>query len=405
MSIFKKIFLLIASLITLIIMCNIVYHYPSQEQIIEKTAILNGVSVAVRSIDIDDTNYEDVEFFEEILRDKRIVLLGEHANSNKTTYEAKSRIIRYLHERLGYNVVLYEAGLYDMWYMDTRDTLNPSVGISLLSNDECRPLWDYYQNSKQSENPILLGGFDIRPSGQIITTDLSRSIENYLSEKGVELVDYPSFRTMINSIYGNYWEFRNMENSLFDSIQSDLSLVLEQLKTDKDDYIDEIYYRYLSGIKVYNELRRGAPKRTSIYTLIADNMLWLVDEVYKEEKIIIWTTNAQIFNDDTHLNYKPLGTYIKERYGNASYSMAFTSYSSKRKNGHIYNASSNKSVEYLLHLNNNKYSFINLNNNERSFLDENVISNVSQIRNTQNNWKKQFDGVFFIDAATPFNAK
>ena len=37
-------------------------------------------------------------------------------------------MVRYLHEKLGYNVILYETGLYDMYLMnqDGRQRMNPS---------------------------------------------------------------------------------------------------------------------------------------------------------------------------------------------------------------------------------------------------------------------------------------
>ena len=371
--------------------------------------MLEGI---VTKVDIDD-----FAFLDEVLQDKRIVLLGEQLHNDGTTFEMKARIIKYLHDKLGFNVILYESGLYDMWYMGSRDTLNPNTGVFYFwgDNDECRPLWDYYRNSKQSENPIKLGGFDIQVSGRIGTVIRSQLIENYLSEKGIELDDYPNLRTMIDRIYGGiWWEYKKMENSLYDSIQNDLSLILDRLEKEKAGYIDEVYYRYLSGIKIYNELRwnydSGNPIRMHIRdSLMADNLIWLVEDVYKNEKIIVWAANIHIFTtalSEGEWYYKPMGASIKDRYKNDVYSMVFTSYARKNKAEHLYNVASNKSVEYLLYMNKNRYSFINLKDlPEDSFLNEDVISTVNQMMNIKNNWKNQFDGVFFIDAITPLNAK
>jgi hypothetical protein len=216
---------------------------------------------------------------------------------------------------------------------------------------------------------------------------------------------------MLDRINGSFWwENNQLEESLYHSIQTELSLILSELQKTKEGIADEIYYRYLAGIKVYNELRwnynPGDPIRMGVRdSLMADNLIWLADEVYKEDKIIIWAANIHIFNDGAHLPFKPMGAYIKEKYGNGVYAMATTSYARKTRNGHLYDVASNKSIEYLLHLNKNRYAFINLNNTEGTFLEDDIISTVNQMMSLKNNWKRQFDGMLFIDAITPLNAK
>ena len=398
-------------LIILIVECNIFYNFTSQENIEEKIAVLKSLATQV---DIDS---EDFSFLDDVLKDNRIVLLGEQLHSDGTAFEIKSQIIKYLHENLGYNVVLYEAGLYDIWYMDMQDTIKPQMGLYNFwwDNDECRPIWDYYQKCRQSENPIVLGGFDVQLTGQIDNTTRSELIKNHLSGKNIDLNEYPAFDKVINRLSQNWlWEFRKynkiLSETLHDSIQTDLSLILSELEKMKKNDTDEIYYRYLSGIKDYNELRwdynpGDLPRMNIRDSLMADNLIWLANEFYKDEKIIVWAANIHIFNSGNQ-TFKPMGAYIKERFEDEKYSMVFTSYARKKRNGHLYNVASNKSVEYLLHSSNNKFSYIDMKNvSGNSFLNEDVISTVNQMMSVKNNWKNQFDGVFYIDVVTPLGEK
>ena len=400
-------------LITLSVVCNIKYNYTDQDHIEEKTDLLAKIATAI------EVNEVDFSFLDELLEDKRIVLLGEQLHDDGTTFEVKSMFIKYLHDKLGYNVVLYEAGLYDMWYMGTQDTINPHTGLYAFwwDNEACHPLWDYYRACRQTENPILLGGFDVQLTGRINNSDRSGLIDNYLSDKQIDLSDYPAFNEVKNRMnYSLFWENKLIRETLHDSIQVDLLHLLAKLAETKEGYVDEVYYRYLSGIKEYNELRfdydPGDPTRMNVRdSLMAGNLIWLADEVYKDEKIIVWAANVHIFNNDNLYNsdnpyFKPMGAYLKEKFENDTYTMAFTSYARKNKAGHLYNAASNKSVEYLLHANKNKRLFLKTDDlPEDSFLNGEAISTVNQMMNIKNNWKKQFDGVFFIDAITSLNVK
>ena len=55
-------------------------------------------------------------------------------------------MVRYLHEKLGYNVILYETGLYDMYLMnqDGRQRMNPSKAVWTFwwGSNETKSLWN-----------------------------------------------------------------------------------------------------------------------------------------------------------------------------------------------------------------------------------------------------------------------
>ena len=40
-------------------------------------------------------------------------MLGEHPYDDGTTFVAKTRLVRFLHEQMGFNVLAFESGLYD----------------------------------------------------------------------------------------------------------------------------------------------------------------------------------------------------------------------------------------------------------------------------------------------------
>lgn len=57
--------------------------------------------------------YSDLAFLQPILADKRIVSLGEASHGATEYNSVKVRLIKYLHEKLGYNVIAFESNLAD----------------------------------------------------------------------------------------------------------------------------------------------------------------------------------------------------------------------------------------------------------------------------------------------------
>src|SRR5450631_1268156 len=67
----------------------------------------------IRSIEPADTDFSDLEGLAAAIGNSRIVLLGEQTHGEASTFLAKTRIIHFLHEKMGFNVLAFESGFYD----------------------------------------------------------------------------------------------------------------------------------------------------------------------------------------------------------------------------------------------------------------------------------------------------
>lgn len=68
--------------------------------------VLAQRAVAVRSIDPGDEDFADLQPIARALRNARIVLLGEATHGDGGTFLAKSRLIKFLHQELGFDVLV-----------------------------------------------------------------------------------------------------------------------------------------------------------------------------------------------------------------------------------------------------------------------------------------------------------
>ena len=152
----------------------------------------------IKSISMEYLDDNDLKVFDTILKDNRVLMLGENTHSDGATFKLKSRLIKYLHENLNYDIVLYEAGRYDTWIMNEemnqhrmRIHSDSIGGLGLFefwwANREMKPLIEYYQKTKISENPIELGGFDFQFSGVTLSGRRAKLLKDFLKKNNINI--------------------------------------------------------------------------------------------------------------------------------------------------------------------------------------------------------------------------
>lgn len=70
-------------------------------------------ALKARSLDPSDEDFADLEPQGEAIGDARFVLLGEASHGEGATSLAKGRLLRFLHQRKGFDLPAWEAGFYD----------------------------------------------------------------------------------------------------------------------------------------------------------------------------------------------------------------------------------------------------------------------------------------------------
>lgn len=74
---------------------------------------LRRSAVVLRTIDPADHDFADLEPLREVLRGRRVVVLGEATHGEGSTFLAKTRLIEFLHRELGFDVLAWETGMHD----------------------------------------------------------------------------------------------------------------------------------------------------------------------------------------------------------------------------------------------------------------------------------------------------
>lgn len=416
--------------------------------------------VAIRSLEFADEAYDDLEPLAGAIGSARLVLLGESSHGSGSDFKAKVRLIKFLCQRMDFDVIVWESGFHAMEQVNAalRSMGDPVAaakqGIFTIWSDtrEVAPLFKWVQASWLSRRPIEMAGFDTQMTaagaeellfedmrqfaaaspdvelGRTIKADVERAISAY-KKIGATPGSQAAVSTVGEAV-GSILDLVGRHRRLFEQTNGSRKLsfigrALENLRC-----LAELRYEAAQGTPGAVGVKLKDP--TAFFNRRdqenARNIRWLLDVGYPGRKIIVWAHNVHICKSAFGPKFGPLtqqsradsmvpmGQLIANRMQHDCYCIGFTSYDGSDswvtapKSAPI-PAVPADSLEARLHAIGRPYGFINL-RGRKSWPDD--ISKqrifVPEPGNSSNTpdgifaLPKQisiFDGIFFIDRMTP----
>jgi len=411
--------------------CLAIYHDPYIHPEANPTQLkeLARISHPIRTINPADTNYQDLTFFKDKLKGVDMVMLGEQFHGDGSAFLAKSRLIQFLHREMNFDVLLFESSIYDCFNLWENISKTPAVLPSDFNgalfhfwggSNETKDLRTYIMQHAQSAHPLILGGFDLQFSGEISNWERVWLMKSYLDKKHILFEkDYKQFSKIMESYY--YWIGRTGPITISEvdkqAIFSDLDNLIARLVGGQKTNEDKIFIQYLLGIKTElhyswmypDDIKKQSNVRDS---MMATNVIWLKEHLYKNKKIIVWAANYHIaydskYFDNPNKQNKKMGDYLKEKYDSSCYGINFISHLGKTynmMNGKTLPVSEgvNYGIESMLHTLGDPFAFIDLRSiSKNSFLNKKITMKFWAYQHETAHWSKITDGIFFIDQMKP----
>ena len=213
---------------------------------------------------------EKWNFLPEAAKGARIIALGESLHGVKEYNAYKLEIIKYLHERMGFNVIAIESDLAMNFFGNAHKN---RISDRLLLEKLFTPVWHTEHHLKLAkyvkQNPKLkIIGFDIVDINSINTALIDLSLKNIDSTKNER------------KILAHY---------------------------------AEIKARYKNEEHFYNGVRDS---------IMANNVIWILKELYPEEKIIISAANDHISKIKTS-KHGYMGALLAKEFKDVYFSIGF----------------------------------------------------------------------------------
>ena len=306
-------------------------------------------SSSIKSISPKETNFDDLKVIGDSIGDKKIVLLGEPNHGDGGAIQMKARLVKYLHEKKGFDVLLFEADLFSIMFgmtnlKDTTQTklrARENIYTCWTESNVSQDLWTYFNKQLLSEHPILLGGIDCRHSGDFAKNNFGSELTNVLSRNkyNIENTSFKIFVKNVNYLLKN--EFNSREDSVdVDNLNSELKSIKEYFEFGVSDPLRNLWLIEINNLSYFFDYLLNGKNR-DIY--MAQNFRLILNYIYPNKKIIVWSHNNHNvldvntyastdpdwanwwYSNDTYKTFSYLGAEIFREYGNQVYSLAITS--------------------------------------------------------------------------------
>ncbi|ASZ12821.1 erythromycin esterase family protein [Chitinophaga pendula] len=317
-----------------------------------------GAVSAIRTISPSDTGYADLEPLQAAIGDARIVLLGEQTHGEGSTFLAKTRLIRFLHERMGFDVLAFESGLYDcgrIWENTRtgariREEVSGSLFFMYAGSRQLLPLFDYIQERVGRRDELTVTGFESQHTGLKAKTVLFPDFEAYLRGRDARQVDtaWEVFRKVaLATMQSRQYRPGAAEQATFFRKLTSLEQLLADGEVSADNHFTGsggFWYRVLRSIRSQALRYWGVTAGNEMNARdeeMANNLIWLAERAYPGRKIIVWAHNGHIAKQTASLvtadsgyhrflsTFKPMGSIIHQHFGKAAYAIGFSGFSGR----------------------------------------------------------------------------
>lgn len=295
-----------------------------------------------------DKDFTDFSKLKPILEGVNIVMLGEQSHGEATAYDTKIKLIKYLHQELGFDLLVFESDFYacsKAWQMiengeNVRDAMGRSIFEIWSTTKDLIPLANYLETTKNSDKPLKLLGFDNKLTGKYSATYFIDDLSTYLQKVKPNILETEEWKHFTQSIHlVTQYEFKQLKKH---KAEQDLIFLLNliselgQLEPDSasDFWMQTLKstHSYLSDLSTKTDLRDKQ---------MSENLIW-IKEKHPNSKIICWGATShflynsekvrmkspiiQILGGNYYKKQPMMGVYIKNKFQEKVYNIGFTAY-------------------------------------------------------------------------------
>jgi erythromycin esterase len=407
--------------------------------------------VVVHSIDPqDDDDFSDLQPLKKIIGDARLVTLGEQSHGDGAVFYAKARLIKFLHQEMGFDVLAWESGMFDCREVD-RALRDPAKKMDQIARLGIFPIWtysaqvaptlEYVRSTLASETPIETCGFDHQFSAgaasawpaatiaffdkadpALMPEDIRESLTSGMQKAFGRTQEHQPTPHDIEAVMAQWKRIPALMDEHADALKKAHGAdEFTFMRRCADDAVVSCR-SLLEFLASQNAAERKATDNNTRDQRMAENLIWLVNERYKDRKIIAWMATMHAVHDvqkikspagigpDIYQGVINCGTASHKAIGEKMYTIGFTSADGKAgnvwaKQGWSIQAPSTGSLDDLCLQSGEPFLFIDFKSLPADhWLRQPMVSRplgYAEMLATEGGWPQQVDAMMYIQTMFP----
>ena len=294
---------------------------------------------------------EEYKNLDLLLKDVDIVMLGEQSHGEATTYQTKIKLIKYLHQKLDFDILVFESGFYECHKAldliaqgkDRRDAMGESVTFVWSTMKEFKPLVEYIESSSNSGNQLKVLGFDNQFTGKLSKEYFISDLSQYLNKIDVSIVQTKEWQHFTeNCSHLTNYETKQLKRNHPELDTIYINHLINEINNASIDPLSGFWVQSLKSLKYFlSDISLKTDKRDQ---QMADNLIW-IKENFPKSKIICWGATShflynsmevrmrnpivQLLGGSYYKKQPMMGNYIKTKYDSKVFTIGFTAYKGK----------------------------------------------------------------------------
>jgi erythromycin esterase len=285
--------------------------------------------------------FDDLTALDKLIGDARIVALGEATHGASEFFRIKHRLFEYLVEKKGFTVLAFEDSWPDVEAVDRFIRTGEAGAANALEamrhwvwrTREVRDLIEWmrsYNAGVPSGGKMLsFTGFDMQDPGmaaECVISALSRIAPS-------EAKAFQHYYAGVEDMYRRMFDVEPLLTSEERTkLRVNVKMALALLEARREALLQRMslaeYRRVrqcarvvvqgsLPGVSVEAEVANARDRA------IADNIKWLAEEVFPDEKIVLWAHNAHVAAASYARDFLPMGQHLRDTFGDKLRTLGF----------------------------------------------------------------------------------
>ncbi|MGD9689765.1 MAG: erythromycin esterase family protein [Phycisphaerales bacterium] len=351
---------------------------PAPAPVDPRITWLRDHAISVRTIDepaLDQPeDFSDLEPLRAMIGSARVVGLGEQSHGDGATFKAKCRLVRFLHQQMGFDVLAWESGLFDCRRVDElfaagvapadAATIAEQHGVFGIwaQSAQAKPVLEYAARTQKTDRRLIMAGFDNQYTSSASRRQHASWLDSFftrLADRGCKLPEpvvssgVDAVRWMAARLRETGAAPRGDPDRLAESraaVRALITLIEDQrayLARHEEPREIEFARLTLLNLLTFDRASRETDRQNISNTprevlqlrdqRMGENLVFLAREYFKGKRLIVWAASSHLLRNGgecTSLygpenrggDFKPLGHFAAEGLGRDYFVITFSAH-------------------------------------------------------------------------------